>query len=46
MRLMPPTVIDRNEMFRPPAGQNDLLALLFEAGRAHLLVTVHLEAWN
>jgi len=46
VRLMPPTVIDRNEQFRPPGSDDDLLALLFEAGREHVLVTVHLETWN
>ncbi|GFO60441.1 chemotaxis protein CheX [Geomonas silvestris] len=46
VRLMPPTVIDRNEQFRPPESDDGLLALLFEAGLEHILVTVHLEAWN
>lgn len=46
VRLMPPTVIDRNEQFRPPGGDDDLLALLFEAGQEHFLVTVHLQTWN
>ncbi|GFO69096.1 chemotaxis protein CheX [Geomonas limicola] len=46
VRLLPPTVIERNEKFRPPGSNDDLLALLFEAGQEHVLVTVHLETWN
>ena len=46
VRLTPPTVIDRNEQFRPPPPAGDLLALLFEAGTDHILVTIHLEAWD
>jgi len=46
MRLTPPTVIECNERFRPPGSARDLLALLFEAGDDHILVTVHLEAWD
>jgi chemotaxis protein CheX len=46
VRLTPPTIIDCNDTFRPPDNSRDLLALLFEADSDHLLVTVHLEAWN
>lgn len=46
VRLMPPTVIDCNDTFRSPDKDEDLLALLFEAGREHLLVTVHLQSWS
>jgi len=46
VRLTPPTVIERNDHFRPPGPAQDLLALLFEAGSDHILVTVHLEAWD
>jgi chemotaxis protein CheX len=46
VRLTPPTVIERNDHFRPPGSARDLLALLFETGKDHILVTVHLEAWN
>ena len=44
VRLTPPTVIERNEQFRPPGPA--LLALLFETAKDHILVTVHLEAWD
>jgi chemotaxis protein CheX len=46
VRLTPPTVIERNEQFRRPGSAHDLLALLFETGKDHILVTVHLEAWD
>ena len=46
VRLTPPTVIAQNDRFRPPGAAPDLLALLFEAGKEHILVTVHLEAWD
>ena len=46
VRLTPPTVIERNERFRPPGNARDLLALLFQAGTDHILVTVHLESWD
>jgi chemotaxis protein CheX len=46
VRLTPPTVIDKNELFRPPDSAANLLALLFEAGGDRILVTVHLEAWD
>ena len=46
VRLTPPTVIHCNPHFRPPAPASDLLALLFEAGGDHILVTVHLEIWD
>jgi chemotaxis protein CheX len=46
VRLTPPAIIDCNRAFRPPDNSHDLLALLFEADCDHLLVTVHLEAWN
>ena len=46
VRLTPPSVIERNDRFRPPKPAQDLLALLFETGKDHILVTVHLEAWN
>jgi chemotaxis protein CheX len=45
-RLTPPNVIECNEQFRPPGAAADLLALLFEAGTDHVLVTVYLEAWD
>ena len=46
VRLTPPTVISPNQLFRPPDSAGDLLALLFEAGTDHVLVTVYLEAWD
>jgi chemotaxis protein CheX len=46
VRLTPPTVIQCNPHFRTPAPPSDLLALLFEAGGDHILVTVHLEVWD
>ena len=46
VRLTPPTVIDCNHQFRFPDAAQDILALLFEAGKEHVLVTVQLEAWN
>lgn len=46
MRLTPPTVIARNDHFRPPDSSPDMLALLFEAGKDHILVTVNLEVWG
>jgi chemotaxis protein CheX len=46
MRITPPTVIARNEHFRPPGSSPDMLALLFEAGKDHFLVTVNLEVWD
>jgi len=46
VRLTPPAVIERNEHFRPPGSSPDMLALLFEVGTSHVLVTVHLEVWD
>jgi chemotaxis protein CheX len=46
VRLTPPTVIKSNEQFRPPGAESDLLALLFEVGKEHILVTVYLETWD
>lgn len=46
VRLTPPTVIERNDSFRQPGSAQDLLALLFETGNDHVLVTVHLESWD
>lgn len=47
VRLTPPTILDCNELFRQPSAKDrDLLALLFEVGEEHFLVTVHLEAWD
>ena len=46
VRLTPPNVIECNEQFRLPDAATDLLALLFEAGTDHILVTVYLETWD
>lgn len=46
MRITTPQVIARNEHFRSPHSSPDVLALLFDAGKNHLLVTVNLEIWN
>jgi chemotaxis protein CheX len=46
VRLTPPTVVASNEHFRAPDRLRDTLALLFEAGSGHILVTVHLELWD
>ena len=46
VRLTPPTVTAVNERFRSPDSLPDMLALMFEAGSDHILVTVNLEIWD
>lgn len=52
VRVNPPTVIVRNEHFRPPDPTEkpdpltSVLALLFETDKDPFIVTVHLELWE
>ena len=46
VRLTPPKVVARNELFRPPESTPDILAVMFETGKGQLLVCVNLEVWD